>query len=443
MAANPNEPGQTRPGAAHAPGADLSKTLPLATVLRIFLPFAAGYYLSYVFRTVNAVVAPDLVTDAGLAASDLGLLTSMYFIAFAVLQLPLGVLLDRFGPRRVESLLLLFAAAGSLLFAVSAGLAGLSLGRALIGAGVSCCMMAAFKSFAMWFNPRRLPLINGCLLTFGALGAISATAPVEWLLGFADWRALFTGLAVMAAVISVTVFGVVPDHRDPPRDTGMSDQLRGLAQVFSDPFFWRIAPLAAVSSGTSLAVHGLWAGPWLRDVAMLDRAGVANHLFIIASAMGVGFFAMGLLAERLARVGVKPMWIAATGMAGFMVAVGTLAAGGPDSGLWVLLVSLGFLATAASLSYSILSQHFSRHLAGRANTAQNLLVFIAAFLLQWGIGLVLGNWEDPATHRYAPEGYHVAFGSVAGLQLLALLWFLRPQRIARRWRRTRGNGNDT
>jgi MFS family permease len=148
--------------------------------LRIFLPFACGYFLSYLYRTVNAVMAPNLAADLGLDPSALGLLTSAYFISFASAQLPLGVLLDRFGPRRIEAVLLLFAASGAFLFARGESLAELVIGRALIGFGVSACLMAAFKAFVEWFPRRQLPLINGIQMASGGLGALSATAPVEY-----------------------------------------------------------------------------------------------------------------------------------------------------------------------------------------------------------------------------------------------------------------------
>lgn len=400
-----------------------------ALVLRLFLPFAAGYYLSYVFRTVNAVAAPDLVADTGVSADALGFLTSMYMAAFAVLQLPLGMLLDRFGPRRVEAGLLTLAALGSTVFALADGLVGLSIGRALIGAGVSCCMMASFKAFAMWFPPQRLPSVNAFLLTFGALGAISATVPVEWFLGFLDWRMLFGGLAGFSLVISLTVFAIVPDHGQSPAHVAFADQLRGLRGVFRDRFFLGIAPLAALSMGGSLAIIGLWSGPWLRDVAGLERAAVAGHLMIATTGMGIGFLGTGLLAERLARLGIRPMSVAGTGMAGFIVMLALVAAGatGPTI-LWGLLAGLGILSSVGSLSYALLSQHFARDLAGRANTALNVLVFLAAFVVQWGIGIVLSGWEDPVTHHYDPAGYRIAFGGVVGLQALALLWFLRQWR---------------
>ena len=419
----------TDPGAAPSGTTTASGRLRTGLILRLFMPFAAGYYLSYVFRTVNAVAAPDLVADTGLGADALGFLTSMYLAAFAVLQLPLGILLDRFGPRRVEAALLTIAAAGSIVFALSDGLPGLSIGRALIGVGVSCCMMASFKAFAMWFAPHRLPSIYACLLAFGALGAISATVPVEWFLGLLGWRPLFIGLGLFALVVSLAVFAIVPDHHEPPGHTTFADQLRGLRFVFRDRFFLGIAPLAAVSSGTSLAINGLWAGPWLRDVAGLERGAIASHLLIISASMGIGFLALGLLTERLTRFGLRPVTIAAGGMTAFMIMVALLAVGVTGPMLWLLLMALGFLATSGSLSYSLVSRHFGRHLAGRANTALNVLVFVAAFTIQWAIGGVLSGWEDPVTRQYDPAGYRIAFVATVVLQAIALVWFLRQYAV--------------
>ena len=133
--------------------------------VRVFVPFALGYFLSYLLRVVNAVIAPDLVRDLGLTAADLGLLTSANFFAFAVAQLPLGIVLDRFGPRRTEASLLLFAAFGALIFAVAGNAPDLIFGRALIGFGTSACLMAAFKAYVMWFPGDRIPLINGLPMT--------------------------------------------------------------------------------------------------------------------------------------------------------------------------------------------------------------------------------------------------------------------------------------
>ena len=129
--------------------------------LRVFLPFALGYYLSYVFRTINAVIAPDLVADINLSAAGLGLLTSAYFLSFAACQLPLGVMLDHIGPRKTEAFLLLLAAGGSFWFAIAETETGLICARALIGIGVSACLMASFKAFVDWFPKEKHPVQMG------------------------------------------------------------------------------------------------------------------------------------------------------------------------------------------------------------------------------------------------------------------------------------------
>jgi len=314
-------------------------------------------------------------------------------------------------------------------FDLADGLVGLSVGRELIGVGVSGCMMAAFKAFAVWFPGERLPAINACLLAFGALGAVSATVPVEWFLRLLDWRMLFAGLALFTLFVSTAIFTVVPDHATPPGDTTVRAQLAGLRHVFRDPFFLGLAPLAALSMGGSLAIIGLWSGPWLRDAAGLGRAAVAGHLMIVTVGMGAGFLAIGLLTQRLARAGLQPMTVAGGAMALFLLVMIALAlglTGGPA--LWLLLAGLGFFAAAGSVSYSVLSQHFPPDLAGRANTALNVLVFICAFIVQWGMGTVLGFWEDPVSRRYDPAGYQIAFGIVAALQAVALAWFVRAWR---------------
>ncbi|MFQ6022738.1 MAG: MFS transporter [Acidiferrobacterales bacterium] len=396
--------------------------LPFSTVVRVFVPFALGYFLSYLYRAVNAVIAPNLADDIGLDAAGLGLLTSAYFLTFAVFQLPLGILLDRFGPRKTEAALLVFAALGALVFATADTLAGLTVGRGLIGLGVSACLMAAFKAFALWFPSGRLPLINGLQMAAGGLGALSATTPVEAALQITDWRGVFLVLAVVTFATAGAVLLAVPERQDGQSRTGFVEQARGVGRVFTSRVFWHIVPWTVMSQATFLAVYGLWAGPWLRDVAGLHRDAIANHLALIATAMIAGFILLGAAAERLSRHGVKPITVACTGMTVFMGVQAALIFQWTDAALMVWML-FGFFGTTGILPYAILSQSFPVQLAGRVITGLNVLVFLAAFAAQWGIGVLINFWPTTAVGGYAPEGYHAAFMVMLALQALGLIWY--------------------
>lgn len=401
-------------------------------LLRLFLPFALGYFLSYLFRVVNAVIAPDLTRELGLSPADLGLLTAAYFLTFAAAQLPLGVLLDRFGPRRIEGVLLLFAAAGAAIFAYADTVTGLVIGRGMIGFGVSACLMAAFKAFVDWLPPERLPLANGVQMAAGGLGALSATAPVQSLLSITDWRGLFLLLAAASLAVALVVWGVVPDRRETAPHANLQGQLRGVVAVFTSATFWTIAPLAVLSQASFLAIQSLWAGPWLRDVAGYDRGAAANVLMVIAAAMVAGFLILGALADRLGRAGVGTGTTAASGMTLFVGVQLALLTVPPSWALpfWILF---GFFGTTGILAYAALSQAFPRHLAGRANTALNLLVFVVAFVAQWGMGGVIGWWPEQPGGGYPLAAYRASFGMMAALQAVAAVafWWARQRGIGR------------
>ena len=391
--------------------------------MRVFIPFALGYFLSYLFRVVNAVLAPDLASDLGVGPSQLGLLTSAYFITFAAFQLPLGVLLDRYGPRKIESFLLIFAAVGAFVFSRAQSVSGLVLGRALIGFGVSACLMAAFKAFAMWFRQQQLPLINGIQMAAGGFGALTATAPVEAALGITDWRGVFFVLSIIALAVAAAVFFLVPEKKVEHNGDSIKEQLQGIVSVFSSLTFWRIAPLTVASQAAFLSIQGLWSGPWLLDVAGFERPAMARVLLMIAAAMVAGFILTGAAAERLSRLGVKPIAVAVAGMTAFMLVqtLLTLEATSWAHTLWILF---GIFGTTGIIPYAVLSQSFPLHLSGRVNTALNLLVFVAAFSAQWGIGAIINLWPVTAGGSYAPAGYQAAFAMMLVLQLIALLWFI-------------------
>lgn len=282
------------------------------------------------------------------------------------------------------------------------------MGRGLIGLGVSACLMASFKAFVLWFPAARLPALNGWVLAAGGLGALVATAPVEAALRVIDWRGLFVVLAGLSCLVAAALLLAVPE-RDGD-ETAVGDwraQWREIAGLFRSPVFWRIAPGAVLSQSSFLSIQGLWAGPWLRDVSGLDKLAAANCLFWVAVAMVAGFLGMGQLAYRLTRHGIPPLAVSASGMVLFMgVQLAILLDWGPLLPLWI---AFGFFGTSGVLSYAVLSQSFPLTLSGRVNTALNLLVFVAAFTGQWGMGAMINHWPL-AGGGYADIGYRWASG---------------------------------
>lgn len=396
--------------------------LPPLTVARVFLPFALGYFLSYLFRVVNAVIAPDLTADLGIGPAELGLLTATYFIAFASSQLPLGVFLDRLGPRTVEAFLLVFAGVGAAVFALSQGLWGVILGRALIGFGVSACLMAAFKSYVVWFPGPLLSRVNGFQMAAGGLGALAATTPVQWALSFTDWRGIFWVLALLCFLTAVIVRFVVPEKPVAAPTESVAEQVRGIARVFSDMAFWRIAPLTTLSQAGYISIQGLWAGPWLRDVCAMDRAAAAACLSWAAMAMITGFICLGVLTEKLAQKGVPVAYSAVAGMGIFICIQAGITFNIPVPAP-LMLILFGFFGTSGILSYTALTLSFPRQLSGRVTTGINLLVFVAAFAVQWAIGAVISLWDTGSDAVYAPEGYRAGFLMVLVLQIAGFAWF--------------------
>ena len=388
------------------------------------LPFAGGYFLSYLFRSVNAVISGRLLTELDLDASALGLLTASYFLAFACAQLPLGVLLDRYGPRRVQAALLLSAATGGVIFAFGESLTVLMIGRALIGFGCAGGLMASLKALSLWFPPRRWALVNGCFLMVGGLGAATATAPVEAALDLFDWRTLFLLLSGATVVVSSLIFLLVPPRGEADHaGSSLVQQLAGLRQVLSSRIFWAAVPLAVSSLAAGLALQGLWAGPWLADVAGMDSRAVANMLLVLALSMTVGFLFGGLLAEGMERLGLG--LDAAMILGGLLFMLPQLAIVlevAPRSALpWM---AFGFASNLCMVIYPRLARAFPLELGGRVNTSLNLMVFTGAFIMQYAIGGILDLAAPEAAGSYPPEAYRLAFGGVLALQIVALLWYI-------------------
>jgi len=296
------------------------------------------------------------------------------------------------------------------------------LGRALIGLGVSACLMAAFKAFTLWFPVERLPLANGIQMISGGIGALAATTPVELFLKITDWRGVFLVLSGITVTAAICVFLVVPEKEGTHSGESLREQISGIRLIFNSRTFWGIAPWAVTAQAAYLSIAGLWSGPWLRDVASHDRMSLANTLMGVSLAMIIGYFTFGSVAERLARRSIRPMTVASVGMLCF-IGVQCLLVVQWTSFTLQLWLLFGFFGTSCILPYAVLSQSFPRHLSGRANTGLNLMVFVAAFSAQWVIGLIINLWPQTSSGGYDPAGYSTGFGLIVVLQVAGAAWY--------------------
>lgn len=402
-------------------------------LLAIFLPFALGHFLSLFFRNVNAVLTPYLVAEMPLGADRIGLLSSVYFLALGLAQLPVGLSLDRWGPRRTQIAFLGIAVAGALLFAAARDFATLFAARALCGVGMAGAFMAAVKAISTTFDARRVPLLNGGMIAVGGLGSMAATAPVEWALQVMSWHALFVWIAGCLALAIATTLLLVPpdtDARIPAAHAGPG-ALASFLDVWRVPGFRRTLSLVLLPHAVAFGVQGVWLGRWVSDVARLDRATTADVLFASMGGIVAGALLVGAMGGWAARRGYRLIDVAGVGVALF-VAVQAAAAYGFVPLVPMLTVAFTLVGAIGGLEFSLVSQAVPRHLTGRASTLLNLLIFLGSFLVQTVFGLILDCWTPSSDLHYPPEAYSVAFGLLALLQVPGLAHWYR-QREASRW----------
>ena len=392
----------------------------------VFLAFALAYFFSALVRAITATLSPVLTQELGLQARDLGLLAGGYFFGFSLTQLPLGRWLDKHGPRKVILAFLSVAVLGCLAFAQADSFTGLLLARVLCGVGVSACLMAPLTGYRRWFDASTQLRTNSWMLMTGSLGMVAATLPVQWLLPIWGWRALFVAMAVCIVLSMLAIRLLVPAWQrlaPPTQDASVDDG--GYSAVWRSRYFWRMTPIGFFSYGGMVAIQTLWAGPWMTQVAGWTPLAAATGLFAINLSMLTSFWLWGWITPGLSRRGIHADRLIAWGLPLSLLVLLALVLVGPAAGglAAALLAAFCVSSTFVSLAQPAVGMAFPSHLAGRALSAYNLVIFAGIFVVQWGIGLGVDLARSLGLE--AAQAYQVAFGAFGICSLLSWLFFLR------------------
>ena len=383
---------------------------------RVTLPLAVFGLINQAARTVMAVIGPVLAVEFALSASELGMLAACMLAAYAIVQLPDGMALDRVGARNVQAALALVTAGGFALFALAESFAALVVARVVIGVGVSAGLMAIIKANAQWFAPSKVALITGIAVSIGGLGSVLSTGPVAAALPALGWRGILWVLCGLSAATALWIVLSVPHGGG--RRSDLRTELGVMASILRSPVFWRYAPAVAMLSVLNFAYLGLWAGPWLRDVAGYDSRGSANILLAYTLTMMAGAFFVGAAASRAKQRGLPPMLVTLACTAGQVVAQIGLALQ-PTAPLVVgaLWMVFAFCVAGATAGYITVGQMFPPEQTARVATAVNTLTLGAAFVLQAAVGWTLDLWPRTASGGWDPRGYSAALAGSLALQL--------------------------
>jgi len=396
--------------------------LPKKKAIGVFFVFAFGYFLSCLLRAITATLSPILTSEFNLLAADLGLLAGGYFLGFACMQIPLGYLLDKYGPKKIVSSFLLIALIGTSSFALAQSFSGLLISRILIGVGVSACLMAPLTGYRIWFAENQQQRANSWMLMIASLGFLSSTLPVQLLLPSFGWRWIFGGIAALILVSIILMLAFIPkwDHQ---KDESLKDQIKqgSLADVWKNKFFISVIPMGLFNYGGLMAIQTLWAGPWMIRVAGYTPLESATGLFWINITMLISFFLWGYFLPKITNLGFSALIILKLGLPISFFVMLIIILIGPKAGAFYITL---FILSSIFLSVTqpAVGLSFPSYLAGKALTSFNLLIFLGTFIMQWLMGLVIDLIKNFGYSEIL--GFKSAFSVFLILSLISYIFFL-------------------
>lgn len=384
----------------------------------MLLPLSLLFFLSQFYRATSAVIASELMRDLSLTAENLGFLSSVFFYAFALIQIPMGASMDIFGAKRLILFLSSVGIVGAIIFALAHSFPVAMIGRGLIGVGMACALMGPYKLISVWFPARAFATISGLILSIGTLGSIVATAPLAFAVNWIGWRKAFLFIAFIHLVITIWIYIAVKDSPDEYQAGDISDlqnknwvkgSMDGVLSVLRLPSFWLIALAAFVRYGTYISIAGLWAGPYLEhvyNIPLIDR-GKILMLFPVGFLLGGPI--LGFLSDRVFRnrksVALLAMFfytIFFFPLTGFFPTPSLIMIGG-------IFFFIGFLTSCGNIMYANIKELLPRSISGTAMTAVNFFTMGGAGIFQYVMGISIDKFSLPQG-QLPPEAFSFAFG---------------------------------
>ena len=353
----------------------------------IFCVFAFGFFISNLLRSITATLTPILTTEFDLSAGNLGLLAGGYFIGFAIMQIPVGLLLDKHGPKKIISFFLVIAIIGTLSFALAKTFTGLLISRIFIGVGVSACMMGPLTGYRVWFAEKYQQRANSWMLMVANLGFVSSTLPVQILLPEIGWRLIFGLIAILTLLSIILILMFIPNWNKTDENL-KKENLSALSEIWKNKFFISLIPIAFINYGGIQAIQTLWAGPWMLEVAGYNAIQSATGLFWINITMLIAFLFWGYILPKIESFGVDSIKIIKIGLPISYIVLFLIIYLGQKAG--ATLFALYILASIViSLTQPAIALTFAKNLAGKSLTSFNVFLFSGTFFMQWGIGLII------------------------------------------------------
>jgi sugar phosphate permease len=394
------------------------------------------YMLAYFHRMAPAAIATDLQQSFHASGAALGALAAAYFYTYTVMQIPVGVMADTVGVRKIVAIGAALAGAGSLLFGTADTLAIATLGRVLVGLGVSSMFISLMKLNSVWFHDRHFGTVGGLSLMLGNLGSVLAATPLVWAVTNTSWRNVFVAVGLFSIVLAVLVWFLVRNH---PGEAGLPSMREldgkeahplhhghwydGLLKVMKNraswPGFW---PNLGVG-GSLFAFAGLWGVPYLRDVYGMERSVAANHTMLLLFSFAVGALLIGMLSDRLGkRVPVIVGGIAVYVLCWIPI---VLAWHMSDNLSFLLFALMGLGASGFTLTWASAKEVNPPALAGMATSVVNTGAFLGAAVLQPLVGWVMDQgWDGQVlagARVYSEHNYQAGLGIMLVFAIVGLL----------------------